>query len=30
LSCANFDAYLEKVGGLQKYNRLRQEMVEML
>jgi len=29
-SCANFDAYLEKVGGLQKYNRLRQEMVEML
>jgi glutaconate CoA-transferase subunit A len=29
-SCANFDEYLEKVGGLRKYNRLRQEMVEML
>jgi glutaconate CoA-transferase subunit A len=29
-SCANFDEYLEKVGGLRKYNRLRQEMVELL
>jgi len=29
-SCANFYEYLEKVGGLRKYNRLRQEMVEML
>jgi acyl CoA:acetate/3-ketoacid CoA transferase alpha subunit len=29
-SCAYFDEYLEKVGGLRKYNRLRQEMVEML
>jgi len=29
-SSANFDEYLEKVGGLRKYNRLRQEMVEML
>ncbi|NWF56579.1 MAG: CoA transferase subunit A [Syntrophaceae bacterium] len=29
-SCANFDEYLEKVGGLRKYNRLRQEMAEML
>ena len=29
-SCSNFDDYLEKAGGLRKYNRLRQEMVEML
>ena len=29
-SSANFDEYLEKVGGLRKYNRLRQEMVGML
>jgi len=29
-SCADFDVYLEKVGGLRKYNRLRQEMVEMV
>ena len=29
-SCANFDEYLEKVGGLRKYNPLRQEMVELL
>ena len=29
-SCGDFDQYLEKVGGFRKYNRLRQEMVEML
>jgi hypothetical protein len=29
-SCADFDEYLEKAGGLRKYNRLRQEMVEMV
>lgn len=29
-SSANFDEYLEKVGGLRKYNRLRQEMAEMI
>ena len=29
-SCSTFDEYLEKVGGLKKYNRLRQEMMEML
>jgi acyl CoA:acetate/3-ketoacid CoA transferase alpha subunit len=29
-SCATFDDYLEKVGGLKKYNRLRQEMMMML
>jgi acyl CoA:acetate/3-ketoacid CoA transferase alpha subunit len=29
-SNANFDEYLEKVGGLRKYNRLRQEMAEMI
>ncbi len=29
-SCVNFDEYLEKVGGLRKYNLLRQEMVELL
>jgi len=29
-SSANFDEYLEKVGGLRKSNRLRQEMVELL
>jgi len=29
-SCSNFDECLEKAGGLRKYNRLRQEMVEML
>ncbi len=29
-SCATFDDYLEKVGGLKKYNRLRQEMMTML
>jgi hypothetical protein len=29
-SCSNFDEYLEKAGGLRKYNRLRQEMVEMI
>jgi acyl CoA:acetate/3-ketoacid CoA transferase alpha subunit len=29
-SSVNFDEYLEKVGGLRTYNRLRQEMVEML
>ncbi len=29
-SCADFDEYLEKVGGLRKYNRLRAEMVGML
>lgn len=29
-SCSTFDEYLEKVGGLRKYHRLRQEMMEML
>lgn len=29
-SCANFGEYLERAGGLRKYNRLRQEMVELL
>jgi len=29
-SCPDFDQYLEKVGGLRKYNRLRQEMAEMV
>ena len=29
-SCGDFDQYLEKVGGFRKYNRLRQEMLEML
>ncbi len=29
-SCTNFDEYLEKAGGLRNYNRLRQEMLEML
>lgn len=29
-SCSSFDEYLEKVGGLKKYNRLRQEMMKMV
>jgi glutaconate CoA-transferase subunit A len=29
-SCANFDEYLEKAGGLRKYNRLRSEMLDLL
>ena len=29
-SCSSFDEYLDKVGGLQKYNRLRQEMQKIL
>jgi glutaconate CoA-transferase subunit A len=29
-SCANFDEYLEKAGGLRKYNRLRGEMLDLL
>ena len=29
-SCASFDDYLEKAGGLKKYNRLRQEMAKIL
>jgi hypothetical protein len=29
-SCPTFDEYLEKVGGLKKYHRLRQEMMEVL
>jgi hypothetical protein len=29
-SCVTFDDYLEKVGGLKKYNRLHQEMMTML
>jgi len=29
-SCSTFDEYLEKVGGLKKYNLLRQEMMKML
>lgn len=29
-SCSSFDEYLEKVGGLKKYNRLRQAMREMV
>jgi len=29
-SCQSFDEYLEKVGGLKKYNYLRQEMMKMV
>jgi glutaconate CoA-transferase subunit A len=29
-SCSNFDEYLDKVGGLEKFNRLRREMMELL
>ncbi len=29
-SCRSFDEYLDKVGGLTKYNRLRQEMAKIL
>jgi len=29
-SCASYDEYLDKVGGLKKYNRLRQEMQKIL
>ncbi|MBI5968128.1 MAG: CoA transferase subunit A [Deltaproteobacteria bacterium] len=29
-SCKSFDEYLEKVGGLKKYNSLRQEMMKMV
>jgi glutaconate CoA-transferase subunit A len=29
-SCANFDEYLEKAGGLRRYNRLRGEMLDLL
>jgi len=29
-SCANFEEYLEKVGGWQKYRKLRQEMMKMV
>jgi glutaconate CoA-transferase subunit A len=29
-SCSTFDEYLEKVGGLRRYNRLHQEMTEVL
>lgn len=29
-ACASFDEYLDKVGGLKKYNRLRQEMQKIL
>jgi len=29
-SCSSFDDYLEKVGGLKKFNRLRQEMMKLV
>jgi glutaconate CoA-transferase, subunit A len=29
-SCRSFDEYLDKIGGLSKYNRLRQEMAKVL